>query len=286
MKNKKEVIGKPSTEKSEPIGTEIERYEFTSDKIPVTIKIYQSPTEFVPIYAISISSISKTTELILERIRKELIKEVNLGMVTIVDYQKEGLAQERFKDTISNLIKKYFPDADIETTEFLISYLIQKSLGLGNVEILDDDPNLEEICINCASEPIWVYHKKHGWLKTNITIESEERIRHFSAMLGRKVGRQISVLKPLMDANIEGGDRVNATLKPISTKGNTITLRKFAAKPWTITDFLTARTISAQAAAFLWHCVQYELSTLIAGGTASGKTSMLNVITNFFPPQS
>ena len=103
-------------------------------------------------------------------------------------------------------------------------------------------------------------------------------------MLGRKVGRQITVLEPLMDANIEGGDRVNATLKPISTKGNTITLRKFSARPFTITDFIRDKTISVKAAAFIWHCIQYELSTLIAGGTASGKTSMLNVITNFFPP--
>jgi flagellar protein FlaI len=103
-------------------------------------------------------------------------------------------------------------------------------------------------------------------------------------MLGRKVGRQITVLEPLMDANIEHGDRVNATLKPISTKGNTITLRKYSAKPWTITDFIKQNTLSIGAAAFIWHCIQYELSTLIAGGTASGKTSMLNVITNFFPP--
>ncbi len=262
----------------------LEKYEFVSDKIPITIHIYQIPTDFVPIYRISISSISQTTEMILEKIRKELIKEVNLGIVSLTSYNKETLAQEKFKETIHNLINKYFPDADDKTVEFLTSYLIQKALGMGPVEILDDDPELEEIVINNADEPIWVYHKKHGWIKTEIILKDEEQIKHFSSMLGRKVGRQITVLEPLMDANIEGGDRVNATLKPISSKGNTITLRKFSAKPWTITDFLKSKTISVEAAAFLWHCIQYELSTLIAGGTASGKTSALNVITNFFPP--
>ena len=80
------------------------------------------------------------------------------------------------------------------------------------------------------------------------------------------------------------GDRVNATLTPISVEGNTITLRKFAAKPWTITDFIKSETISPAAAALIWLGVQYELSTLISGGTATGKTSMLNVVANFFPP--
>ena len=103
-------------------------------------------------------------------------------------------------------------------------------------------------------------------------------------MIGKKVGRQITILEPLMDANLSTGDRVNSTLLPISLKGNTITMRKFAAKPWTITDFIKNKTISAEAAALIWLGVQYELSIIISGGTATGKTSMLNVVSNFFPP--
>jgi flagellar protein FlaI len=87
-----------------------------------------------------------------------------------------------------------------------------------------------------------------------------------------------------MDASLSTGDRVNATLTPISTMGNTISIRKFAEKPWTITDFLKTNTLSYYAAALIWLAVQNELSVLITGGTGSGKTSMLNVITNFFPP--
>ena len=103
-------------------------------------------------------------------------------------------------------------------------------------------------------------------------------------MIGRRIGRRITILEPLMDAHLATGDRVNATLEPISVNGNTITLRKFAAKPWTITDFIQSESISPAAAALIWLGVQFELSALISGGTATGKTSMLNVVANFFPP--
>jgi flagellar protein FlaI len=147
-----------------------------------------------------------------------------------------------------------------------------------------DDTNLEEIAINNAEEPVWVYHLKYGWLKTTIRLQNEEQIRHYASMIGRRIGRQITILEPLMDAHLAAGDRVNATLGPISVRGNTITLRKFAAKPWTITDFIQSETISTGAAALIWLGVQFELSALISGGTATGKTSMLNVVANFFPP--
>jgi len=259
-------------------------YNFVSDNIPITINIYKKKGEFVPIYEVSISSISKNTEIILEKIREELTSQVSLGMVDILTTKDTGIIEQRFMDAITTLVNKHFPDANETTANFLKSYLVQRSLGLGSIEILMDDINLEEIAINDAEEPVWVYHVKFGWLKTTIMLASEDQIRHYAAMIGRRVGRQLTILEPLMDAHLRGGDRVNATLEPISVKGNTITLRKFAAKPWTITDFIKDNTISTEAAALIWLGVQYELSTLISGGTATGKTSMLNVVANFFPP--
>ncbi len=280
---KDEKIQSTSVPKKE-IAKLLATYDFISDGIPITIKIYKAKDEFVPVYDVSISSISKHTEIILEKIREELTTQVSLGMVDILTTKDTGIIEESFINTITILIKKHFPDADEKTTNFLKSYLIQRSLGLGSVEILMDDINLEEVAINNAEESVWVYHVKFGWLKTNISMASEDQIRHYAAMIGRRVGRQLTILDPLMDANLKGGDRVNATLEPISVDGNTITLRKFAAKPWTITDFIKDNTISTEAAALVWLGVQYELSTLIAGGTATGKTSMLNVVANFFPP--
>ncbi|MBS3097206.1 CpaF family protein [Candidatus Woesearchaeota archaeon] len=284
-------IPKAALKSSEKISEKIEKeaglidsYEFSSGTMPISINIARKEDEFVPIYEVSIASISKNTEVILEKIREELIEKVNLGMVDILSTKETGIIEKEFTETINTLIRKYFPDANDKTTEFLTSYLIQKSLGMGSIEILLDDKNLEEVAINNAQEPVWVYHIKHGWLKTNIKVLSEDQIRHYSNMIGRRIGRQITILEPLMDANLETGDRVNATLEPISSKGNTITLRKFAAKPWTMTDFIKTNTISVSAAALIWLAIEYELSILFTGGTGTGKTSLLNVCSVFFPP--
>ena len=299
LKSGIKVVGLPPLkgEKKEEIKTELRTipvkkeetkmlatYDFVSDEIPITIRVYKKKGEFVPIYEVSLSTISKNTELILEKIREELTAQVSLGMIDILATKETGIIEQRFMDTITILINKHFPDANEKTANFLKSYLIQRSLGLGSIEILMDDVNLEEIAVNRAEDPVWVYHVKLGWLKTNIMLSSEDQIRHYSTMIGRRVGRQLTILEPLMDAHLKGGDRVNATLEPISVEGNTITLRKFAAKPWTITDFIKEGTISADAAALIWLGVQFELSALISGGTATGKTSMLNVVANFFPP--
>ncbi len=262
----------------------IDQYEYKSKDIPIIITVQKVKGEFVPIYEVRISSISKTTEFLLEKIRQELIKQVSLGVVDILDAKKTGQVEGVFADTIADLIRKHFPDADEETSGFLTSYLIARSLGLGNIELLMDDAQLEEIVINQSDEPVWVYHKKHGWLKTTVFLKDEEQIRHYAALIGRKVGRQISVLEPLLDAHLNEGDRVNATLMPISTAGNTITIRKFSRDPWTITRLVKYGTISSEAAAWIWMAMHYEMSAIIAGGTASGKTSALNCFANFFPP--
>ncbi|RLE43522.1 hypothetical protein DRJ48_00690 [Candidatus Woesearchaeota archaeon] len=268
-----------------PLGsTLLGKYSFTSNEIPVTVYIIKKKDDFVPTYFVSISEISEHTEIILDQIRDKLIEQVNLELRELLQEERQSEVEKTFMRNIRLLVEKYFPDLDEKAVHYLSTYLIQKSLGMGKIEILMDDPNLEEIAINSASEPVWVYQRKFGWLKTNIWVKSEDEIKHYATMIGRKVDRQISVLNPLMDANLLGGDRVNATMAPISLRGNTITLRKFASKPWTITDFIKNETISVMAAAILWLSVQYELSIIIAGGTASGKTSMLNVVANFFPP--
>ncbi|MFH1591722.1 MAG: type II/IV secretion system ATPase subunit [archaeon] len=271
--------GKPEDEKQL-----IDTYDFISNKIPISVRIYNKHGDFVPTYAVSISSISRNTEIILEKIRYELISQVSLGIADITQSKETDHVEEKFRDAIEILVRKHFPDADESTTAFLVSYLIQRSLGMGNVEILMSDEKLEEVAINSSDDPVWVYHRKHGWLRTNVVIDSEETTRHYAATIGRRIGRQISVLEPLLDAYLNEGDRANATLMPISTHGNTLTLRKYSRDPFTITHFLRHNTINTSAAAFIWLGIQYELSAIIAGGTASGKTATLNVLASFIPP--
>ncbi len=268
-----------------PAKERLDKYSIEINSIVVDIKIETDPREAVPIYNVSIANISPTTKIILEKIRQEFVNKMNLSDLERFETAEEIITvRERFKQEIRELITRYFPRTDEATVSMLVNYLLEENLGLGKIEILLKDANLEEIVVNNHKDPVWVYHRKYGWLKTNILIPSEARIRHFATMIGRDVGKEITNLNPLMDAHLVTGDRVNATLSPISNKGNTITIRKFAEDPWTITKFIQQGTISVESAAFIWLAIQNELSILIGGGTGSGKTSMLNVVANFFPP--
>ena len=262
----------------------LDEYTYNFKNMKIDVVVMKKKGEFVELYDLFVSSISPTTEFILEKIRQELITKISIGFSDITDKRKARFIEDKFEEAIKIMVDKYFNDLDTPTKDFLYSYLVSKALGLGNIDLLMADSNLEEIVINQSQEPVWIYHRKHGWLKTNVTLKDEEQIKHYASMIGRKIGRQINVLEPLLDAHLNEGDRVNATLSPISARGNTITIRKFAKDPWTITKMLKSNTISFDAAALMWTAIQYELSAIIAGGTASGKTSTLNCLANFFPP--
>ncbi|MFW6378879.1 MAG: type II/IV secretion system ATPase subunit [Nanoarchaeota archaeon] len=271
------------TEKDWGERTTLDKYSITANNIVVEIEIVRYSNYPVPKYYVNITNISDTTKIILEKIRQDFIQKVDFTSIERFESNDLDNIRERFKKEIKKLIKKYFPDIDEKTESMLINYLIEENLGFGKVDILLQDDQIEEIVINNHKEPVQIYHKHFGWVETNIRIVTEARIRHYSSMIGRDVGKEITSLKPLLDAHLRSGDRVNATLQPISSKGNTITIRKFAKDPWTIAKFIDFQTISVDGAAFIWLCMEQELSVLVAGGTGSGKTSMLNVLANFFP---
>ncbi|MFW5746478.1 MAG: type II/IV secretion system ATPase subunit [Nanoarchaeota archaeon] len=262
----------------------LDSYSININDIVININVVQDEEASVPSYNSTIANISETTKLILEKIREEFISSVNLGKVSLSSSSEMDALREEFTKEVRVLLHKYFPGVDEPTLNMLMNYIISQDLGLGDMEILLKDDGLEEIVVNNAKEPIWIYHRKHGWCRTNLFLQSEKQIRHYSTMIGREVNKEITLLNPLMDAHLRTGDRINATLAPISSFGNTMTIRKFAKDPWTITDFLKNKTISYEAASMIWLAIQYEVPTLVVGGTGSGKTSMLNVLSNFFPP--
>jgi len=259
----------------------IEEYKISYEFIVAKVKIFKLPNEFVPIYSLQLPEIEKATRIILDEIKDELVSEVPL--LENVDLQTYEKIKREFFEKAKNKIKEYIKTIDEKTLHFLANVLVIEMLGIGILEFLINDGNLEEIVVNSSKEPIWVYHRKYGWLKTDIYIPSEQQIFNIASLIGRRVGRQINILNPLLDAHLITGDRVNATLFPISSFGNTITIRKFRRIPWTIVDLINSKTINFETAAFLWQAIQYELNIIIAGGTGSGKTSLLNAILNFIP---
>ncbi|MEM7825096.1 MAG: type II/IV secretion system ATPase subunit [Candidatus Aenigmatarchaeota archaeon] len=262
----------------------LEKYAIILDNVRSEVEIKKTTEELVPVYILKLPSISPGTSAILDKIRDLLITEIPIKPTELLDISAMEELKNRFFSHGLTLIKKELPSLPNETQELLLGLLIHEMLGLGKIEMLLGDGQLEEIVINNASDPVWVYHKKYGWLKTNIKLNSESEILNFATSAGRKVGRQITTLNPLMDAHLPTGDRINATLFPISSKGNTMTIRKFRRKPWTISDLLENKTISLDITALLWLVIQYEMNMIVAGGTASGKTTFLNVLMSFIQP--
>lgn len=262
----------------------IESYIVQANKVLVTIQILRKPEEFVPIYELIKPTIERGTLVILDEIKDRLISELQIKVSELIDPSSIEELKKKFYTKSLQLINKLLPNLPLERKEYLSGILINEMLGLGDIEILLSDSNLEEIVINSSKEPVWVYHRKHGWLKTNLILKDEQQIQNYASTIGRKVGRQISILNPLLDAHLSSGDRVNATLFPISTIGNTITIRMFRRNPWTITDLILNNTTDLQIISLLWLAVEYEMNIIISGGTGSGKTSILNALMFFIPP--
>ncbi|MCD6495991.1 MAG: CpaF family protein [Candidatus Aenigmarchaeota archaeon] len=262
----------------------IEKYDFEHDGVPAHVTLSWEPNEYVPIYNIEVPEIEPATKAVLDDIRERMIEETVIPFGEVLNPDEMKNLKEKFFSKAFEMIRSELPHLSLKKQRALAGTLLHNALGLGIIEMLLQDNNIEEIVINSAKEPVWTYHMKKGWLKTNIYIPSETATYNYSALIGRRVGTQITNLAPLMDAYMTSGDRANATLFPISSSGNTLTIRKFARRPWAITDFIKEGTITSEVAAFLWLAIQYELNIVVSGGTASGKTSLLNVLTSFIPP--
>jgi len=262
----------------------IDSYEIKSEFFKAKVNIEDSPKDFVPNYLLRTPVVGKATLSVLEDVKDELISKIRIVSSEFLDSKKTKEIKNNFIKRAKELLSKKLTDASPQLIQVLTGMLVDDMFGLGIIETLLRDDYLEEIVVNGANNNIWVYHKKYGWLKTNIIVPSEMQIKNYADLVGRRVGRQINNLHPLMDAHMTSGDRINATLYPISSHGNTITIRRFSRSPWTITDFIENKSISLELAAFLWMAIENETSMIVSGGTASGKTSLLNVLTPFIPP--
>ncbi len=263
-------------------GKIIDSYEIISEQTKVLVDIKKTNSGIV--YELHVPEIGIATAALLTEIRNELLAVTTISMKEITDPKSFNDIKNRFMKDASTLLNTKLPSIDSDMEKFLIGKLMQDMLGLGEIEFLVNDPGIEEIVVPSSKEPIRLYHKKYGWLPTNLRIVREEEIINYSNIIARRVGRQITVLAPLLDAHLVTGDRVNSILYPISTKGNTITIRKFARDPYTIIDFIKNKTCNIEVSALLWLAIEYEMNVLISGGTASGKTSFLNSLVSFMPP--
>ena len=274
------------TETASEKGKPIEEYtiEGRGEHVRGKVRISESDEEKRPVYHVSLDEVGPYTRAYLEHVKSEAS---NVLTLDTLEKSKEGspVFFEARYNAVADIIRKDLK-ASADILDALATMVINEMFGLGELEALIGDSRLEEIVINSAIFPVSVYHRKFGWLKTNVYMDSETNTENVAAQIARKVGRQISTLNPILDARLSTGDRANATLYPISALGNTITLRLFSKNPWTIVSYLKKdqKTMSVEMAALIWQAMQYEMNIVIAGGTASGKTSALNGMLALVPP--
>ena len=174
-----------------------------------------------------------------------------------------------------------------ESYKKIFYYLYRDFVGFNEVEPLLSDYFIEDIECNGVNTPIYIVHRVYRNLKSNIVFKDIDNLSSFVEKLSQKCGKYISYASPILDGSLPDGSRVNATYtKDITSRGPTFTVRKFTKTPWTPPQLLEKRTLSPEMLAYLWLLLEYKMSILIAGGTASGKTTLLNAMAFFIPPEA
>ncbi len=168
-----------------------------------------------------------------------------------------------------------------EERRVLIKEIGDDVLGFGPIELLLDDPDVTEIMVNGPNQ---IYVERGGRLTLSpATFTSEAQLRRVIERIVSKVGRRIDESSPLVDARLSDGSRVNAVIPPLAVNGSALTIRKFAREPLTVVDLIRFGTMNEDMAALLEACVLARLNIIVSGGTGTGKTTLLNVLSAFIP---
>jgi flagellar protein FlaI len=174
-----------------------------------------------------------------------------------------------------------------ESLKKLFYYLYRDFIGFNEIEPLLRDYYIEDIECNGVDAPVYIIHRIFRNIKTNVIFKNIDYLASFVEKLAQRAGRYISYASPLLDGSLPSGERVNATYtKDVTSRGPTFTIRKFTKTPWTPVQLLAMNTLSPEMLAYFWILLQYKANILITGGTASGKTTLLNAIAFFIPPEA
>ncbi|KAF6247815.1 type IV secretory pathway protein [Nitrosopumilus sp. b3] len=226
--------------------------------------------------------LSERDQKAFEIIKKLLMTELT---VSLQDIKSKKDAERRLKKKISSMVKKYRLNIPKKNISKINYYAIRDFVHLGKIEPLMRDHMIEEISCDGTNIPIYIWHREHESMPTNIIFEKDAELNNFSRKMAYICGKHVSMADPIIDASLPNGSRINLTLgHEITKRGSTFTIRRFRADPITIIDLIKFGTISIDIAAFMWYLAEKKSTMLIAGGTASGKTTALNALASFIKP--
>ena len=248
------------------------------------VHIHWDPQEYEVVYEIEEPLLTKEESAIREKVVKAMRSMINF---------KELIAGN--SETLFEYIDKRFKliaiemgmELTYESYKKIYYYLARDFIGFNETEPLLRDYFVEDIECNGANSPVYIVHRIFRNLKTNLVFKDNGLLESFVEKLAQRCGKYISYAQPILDGSLPDGSRVNATYtKDVTSKGPTFTIRKFTKTPWTPPQLISFNTLSPEMLAYLWLLVEYKMNLLVVGGTASGKTTLLNAIAFFIPPEA
>lgn len=225
----------------------------------------------------AIGGISGDVYQIRDRVQRKLLAETE-GQINLEQ-------QAQMRTLIENLFNQVLAEENLLYTRSnraqLLDWVVADILGYGPLEPLLEDSSITEIM---ANGPKNVYIERYGLIeKTNVTFENDAHLMRIIDRIVSPIGRRVDESSPMVDARLPSGYRVNATIPPLSLDGPLLTIRKFATTPYTAQDLIANGTFSPNLVSFIKACVEARVNLVISGGTGTGKTTLLNVVSAFIP---
>ncbi len=223
---------------------------------------------------------------------KDVLRLIQMGLeeminISFVKANKFNLVIDYLEKNVQSILIELGTKVSASTYQKIMYYVFRDSVGLNAVEPLLHDYYIEDIECNGHDFPVYVVHRKYENIKTNLIYSNPGELIDFVEKLAQRTGRYVSYAKPLLDGTLEDGSRVNAVYtQDVTTRGPTYTIRKFTKEPLTPLNLIEMGTGSPEIFAYLWMCIENKFNIIIVGETASGKTTLLNSICFFVPPEA
>jgi pilus assembly protein CpaF len=212
-----------------------------------------------------------------ERVQDKLIAELDPQM----DISKTEEVRHTIEDLYDQILGQEGTILSRQERQRLFEQIVAEILGFGPIEPLLADESITEIMVNGPNK---IYIERKGKLeKVNLTFESDDHLMRIIDRIVSPLGRRIDESSPYVDARLPDGSRVNAIIPPLALNGPTLTIRKFSKTPLTVDDLIRFGSITSEAVEFLRACVIARLNIIVSGGTGSGKTTFLNILSSFIP---
>lgn len=231
-----------------------------------------------------LKSETKTTQIeedffkIRDAVQKDLLLNKNYD-VSMGSDQLKIMIEEVFNQVLEEEKILY----NVALREQMFKWVVADIVGYGPIEPLLDNPEITEIMVNGYDE---IFIERFGLIEpTSIKFENNGHLMRVIDRIVAPIGRRVDEMSPMVDARLPNGFRVNATIPPLSLDGPILTVRKFSTRPYTVQDLITIGTMTIALANFLKSCVEARVNIVISGGTGTGKTTFLNVLSSFIPAQ-